>query len=88
VRRGAAVAAAGLVAPLLQSCLSTESRWADVRGTYSFRLKLRGRPRHPKVLDAGSEGGSATVHAAARGNGVDVTVTVTGNPARRLLVAK
>ena len=79
---------AKLVAPLFQSCLSTESRWADVRGTYSFRLKLRGRPRRLKALDAGSEGGSATVHAAARGKGVDVTVTVTGNPARRLLVAK
>jgi hypothetical protein len=79
---------AKLVVPLFQSCLSTESRLADVRGTYSFRLKLPGRPTHLRVLDAGSEGGSASVHAEARGNGIDVTVTVTGNPTRGLLVAK
>jgi hypothetical protein len=41
-----------------------------------------------RVLDAGSEGGSASVHAEACGNGIDVTVTVTGDPTRGLLVAK
>jgi hypothetical protein len=79
---------AKLAIPVFQSCLSTESRWADLRGSYRFRLKLPRHPRHVRVVDAGSSGGPARVRTAVRGSGVDVTVTVTGNPARRLLVAK
>jgi hypothetical protein len=81
---------AKLLIPVFQSCLASESRWADVRGSYRFRLPLDvpRRPAHLRVVDAGSIGGSARVRAAVRGKGVDVTVTVTGNPARRLVVAK
>ena len=81
---------AKLVIPLFQSCLRSESRWADIRGSYRFRLplKLPRRPVNVVVLDAGSSGGGARVRTAVRGNGVDVTVTVTGNPTRRLVVAK
>jgi hypothetical protein len=79
---------AKLVVPAFQSCLGTESRWADVRGTYRFRLSLPRRPGRVRVIDAGSSGGGAQVRAVARGKGVDVTVTVTGDPAGRLVVAK
>jgi hypothetical protein len=79
---------AKLLIPLFQSCLASESRWSDIRGTYRFRLELSRRPTHLRVVDVGSTGGSARVRAAVRGKGVDVTVTVTGNPARRLVVAK
>jgi hypothetical protein len=79
---------AKLAIPVFQACLVTESRWADIRGTYRFRLKLPRRPSSVAVLDAGSSGGVGQVQALARGNGVDVTVTVTSNPARRLVVAK
>lgn len=79
---------AKLAIPLFQTCLSTESRWADIRGTYRFRLKARVRPVRVRVVDAGSTGGAARVRTAVRGHGVDVMVTVTGEPARRLVVAK
>jgi hypothetical protein len=79
---------AKLVIPVFQSCLGTESRWADIRGAYRFRLALPRRPGRVQVLDAGSSGGGAQVRAVARGKGVDVTVTVTADPARRLVVAK
>jgi hypothetical protein len=78
---------AKLVVPVFQSCLSSESRWADIRGSYRFGLHV---PRHAKVrvVDAGSSGGGAHVRTALHGRNVDVTVTVTGNPAGKLLVAK
>jgi hypothetical protein len=76
------------VTPVFQSCLATESRWADIRGTYHFRLDLPRRPGRVRVLDAGSSGGGARIRAVARGKGVDVTVTVTTDPARRLVLAK
>ena len=81
---------AKLASALFHSCLSIERRWADIRGSYRFRLplKLARRPVSVVVRDAGSSGGGARVQTAVRGNGVDVTVTVTGNPTRRLLVAK
>ena len=76
------------VIPVFQSCLATESRWADIRGTYRFRLALSRHPGRVRLLDAGSSGGGAHVRAAARGKGVDVTVTVTADPARKVVVAK
>jgi hypothetical protein len=79
---------AKLVVPVFQSCLATESRWADIRGSYRFRLPLPRRPGRVRLVDAGSTRGGARVRAVARGHGVDVTVTVTANPARRLVVAK
>jgi hypothetical protein len=79
---------ARLAIPVFQSCLSTERRWADIRGSYRFRLKLPRRGLHVRVADAGSSGGPARASVAVRGRAVDVTVTVTGDPARRLLVAK
>ena len=79
---------AKLAIPVFPSCLATESRWADIRGTYRFRLPLPRRPVHVRVLDAGSSGGGAQVRAVARGKGVDVTVTVTADPGRRLVLAK
>jgi hypothetical protein len=78
---------AKLVARVFQSCLSTESRWSDIRGSYRFRLQV---PRGAKVrvVDAGSSGGGARVRSVLHGRSVEVTVAVTGNPAGRLLVAK
>jgi hypothetical protein len=79
---------AKVASPLFQSCLRTETRWADIRGTYRFRLNLPRRPVKVVVRDAGSSGRRMRVHTAVRGNGVDVTVTVSSDPARRIVVAK
>ena len=74
-----------------QSCLSTESRWQDVSGTYSFRLRVPPRPRKGarlvvRLLDAGSSE-APKVATEVSGRFVDVTVTVDA-PAQRLVVAK
>ena len=79
---------AKLAIPVFQSCLTTERLWADIRGSYRFRLKLPRRGLHVRVADAGSSGGPARTSVAVGGRTVDLTVTVTGDPARRLLVAK
>jgi hypothetical protein len=75
-----------------QSCLGTESRWQDISGTYSFRLRVPPRPGKRarvavRVLDAGSSAGAPRVHTSVHGRDVDVTVTVNA-PAQRLVVAK
>ena len=78
---------------LFQSCLATEGRWADIRGTYRFRLTAPPRPGpqsrlRVRVLDAGTSAGAPSVRATARGRRVDVSVTVRTSPARKLVVAK
>jgi hypothetical protein len=78
---------------VFQACLRTESEWQDVRGTYSFRLRLPRRPAkqsrlHVRVLDAGSTAGAAHVQTQARGGQLDVSVDVTAAPASKLVVAK
>src|SRR5438132_270726 len=75
------------------SCLSTETRWADVRGTYRFRLKLPARPSpnarlRLRVLDAGSSRGAPRARATVRGRVVDVSLEIARSPARRLVVAE
>ena len=57
---------AKLASPLFQSCLRTETRWADIRGTYRFRLNLPRRPVKVVVRDAGSSGRGTRVHTAVR----------------------
>jgi len=78
---------------VFQTCLGTESEWQDVRGTYSFRLRLPRRPAkgsrlRVRVLDAGSSSGAPRVRTSVRGRYLYATVTVTSAPARKLLVAK
>ena len=80
------------VVPVFESCLKTEGEWQDVAGTYRFRLRVPPRPRPGarlavRVLDAGSTPGAPSVHAKARGAGVDVTVTAPATTGK-LLVAK
>jgi hypothetical protein len=84
---------AKLVIPLFQSCLSTESRWADVRGTYRFRLNLPPRPSRRsrvrvRVVDMGSSQGTLGARAIVHGRTVEVTLPVLSNPARRLTIAQ
>lgn len=81
------------VPAVFQSCLATESEWQDIRGTYSFRLRLPARPGSRsrlkvRVLDAGSTRAAPPVKTHVRGRFLTATVTVTTAPARKLVVAK
>jgi len=78
---------------VFQACQRAESEWQDIRGTYSFRLRVPARPSkgsrlHVRVLDAGSTAGAPRVRTSVRGGFVRVTVTVSTNPSRKLVVAK
>ena len=84
---------AKLVVPFFQSCLSTENRWADVRGNYRFQLRLPPRPSRGsrvrvRIVDMGSSRGTLGARATVRGRTVDVSLPVLSNPTGPLLVAQ
>jgi hypothetical protein len=76
-----------------RNCLATEPVWQDVSGTYDFSLPV---PRRPvararlvvRVVDAGSTPGTHRARATVRAGRVDVSLTVSGKPGRRLVVAQ
>ena len=84
--------AKGVVATF-ESCLTTQSSWQDVNGTYRFRLRTPLRPSARsrlvvRVVDAGSSPGAPRARTRIRGAGVDVTLTVNAAPGRRVVVAQ
>jgi hypothetical protein len=92
VEADCAHAAKGIVL-VFQTCLGTESEWQDIRGTYTFRLRLPGRPAkgsrlRVRVLDAGSSAGAPRVRTKVRGRYLYATAVVTSAQARKLVVAK
>jgi len=80
-------------APAFQSCLKTESEWADVAGTYRFSLRLPHRPSagsRPvvRILDAGSTSAAPRPAVTVKGRNVELTLTLASSPGEKLVVAK
>jgi hypothetical protein len=76
-----------------RACLTTETSWQDLSGTYAFRLRVPPRPRPGarllvRVLDAGSLAGAPRARAIVRGGGVDVSLRVAATPGRPLTIAQ
>ncbi len=79
--------------PAFETCLKTESEWADVAGTYRFTLRLPPRPSAKarpvvRVVDAGSTPGAPRPAIAVKGRNVGVSLTVAKSPNGKLVVAK
>jgi hypothetical protein len=73
-------------------CLSTESEWLDLRGTYRFELTAPPAPRAGsrlivRVLDARSTRGAPRPRITVHGRKVNVTLTVRSHPASKLVIA-
>src|SRR5439155_4167594 len=79
--------------PAFQSCVKTESEWADVAGTYRFSLRLPPRPSarsRPvvRIVDAGSTSAAPRPAVTVRGRKVELKLNVASSPNEKLVVAK